>query len=460
MATPGVEPVQPKRTLHDRCQGGVLLFMMPYLNEIKDSWEFAAVPLHFLAQGWGLHYWGLTISLATLCRLPIHALVTWQGEWLMAPLLTLASGCAAYMLVSPLELHAVMLGVGAGHCMDTCQAEHSLCYRWCDSSDADADQRKRRFRWQAFSATAGYSTGALFGGTIYELGGFEACAVLQFSLCCSLAVLMFGLPVVHDSFRTRKQGRPVDGRDQDDDPTAAAAVVDVVGAASSGSSSDPKQGEAVVPAATPAAVCTVDVDVEVEVEVEKTLRNTTGRFFLPVSLVLLCDGLNIFSYVTEWSLFAIYYKTVFNWSSTLTGAAQMAGDLLAAGILALSTTKCWAWVIRRDDPDSTSKRLRPSLWRFDRCETCMLSHAVSCPVSPVFLWKKTICLDRLCPGTGTRKTLTHGEMGACVCFPGCSCSRPGTLRSFLLYTQSSSCCSCKIPLRSALSARSAWARSS
>jgi hypothetical protein len=37
-----------------------------------------------------------------------------------------------------------------------------------------------------------------------------------------------------------------------------------------------------------------------------------------------------------------YYKQVFEWSSTLTGAAQMSGDILAAVILALTTTKCWA----------------------------------------------------------------------------------------------------------------------
>ncbi len=332
--TPAVPPPlvierRAKRTRSDRFHGAALLFLMPYLNEIKDSWEFAAVPLHFLAQGWPLSMWGLTISLATLCRLPIQALVTWQGEWLMAPLLTLASGCAAYMLINPLDLHAVMLGVAAGHCMDTCQAEHSLCYRWCDSSEADEGQRKRRFRWQAFSATAGYSTGALFGGTTYELGGYQACAVLQVFLCATLAVLMFSLPVAHDSFRTRKQ---------------AAGVADPAEAA-------------VDPAGTAAGLTSVSA-----VTCERTLRNTTGRFYLPVSLVLACDGLNIFSYVTEWALFAVYYKTVFDWSSTLTGAAQMAGDLFAAGILALTTTKCWAWCVQKD---STSP-LRPSLWRVDR----------------------------------------------------------------------------------------------
>lgn len=40
----------------------------------------------------------------------------------------------------------------------------------------------------------------------------------------------------------------------------------------------------------------------------------------------------------------------------------MAGDLFAAAILALTTTKCWEGVIQRD----STKRLRPSLWRVDR----------------------------------------------------------------------------------------------
>lgn len=117
-------------TAADRLQASMLLFFMPYLNEIKDSWEFAAVPLHFLAMGWPISLWGLTICLATLCRLPMNALVTWQGDWILAPLLMAAACCAAYMLANPTELSAVMLGVGAGHCCDTCQAEHSLCYRW------------------------------------------------------------------------------------------------------------------------------------------------------------------------------------------------------------------------------------------------------------------------------------------------------------------------------------------
>ena len=68
---------------------------------------------------------------------------------------------------------------------------------------------------------------------------------------------------------------------------------------------------------------------------------------LPVSVVWLCDGLNITCYICEWSLFAVYFADAFAWRSTLTGAAQMAGDLLAAAALALTTTPQWARMLAR-----------------------------------------------------------------------------------------------------------------
>jgi hypothetical protein len=187
-----------------------------------------------------------------------------------------------------------------------------------------------RLRWQAFSATAGYSTGALFGGSVYELGGFGACAWLQLSLCASLAVLLCGLPVVHAAFRARWRRGAVrtgggGGGGGEADGTVAVTVHSALGGAA---------GDAV-----------------------KTLAGTTGRFWLPVSLVLLCDGFNIFSYVTEWALFAVYYKEVFEWSSAATGAAQMSGDLLAAAILALTTTGCWAQLTRAKAGAQVARRL-------------------------------------------------------------------------------------------------------
>jgi hypothetical protein len=45
-------------------QGTTLLFLVPFLNEVKDSWEFAAVPLHFLAQEWPIWLWGATIAMS------------------------------------------------------------------------------------------------------------------------------------------------------------------------------------------------------------------------------------------------------------------------------------------------------------------------------------------------------------------------------------------------------------
>ena len=45
------------------------------------------------------------------------------------------------------------------------------------------------------------------------------------------------------------------------------------------------------------------------------------------------------TYATEWDLFSLYFKQVYDWSSSWTGIAQMAGDLLAGICLVLSTMK-------------------------------------------------------------------------------------------------------------------------
>lgn len=78
-----------------------------------------------------------------------------------------------------------------------------------------------------------------------------------------------------------------------------------------------------------------------------SVRGTSGRLLQPVSVVWLCDGFNIFVYICEWSLFAVYFSDAYSWSSTLTGAAQMAGDLVAALVLALTTTHLWSVMLAR-----------------------------------------------------------------------------------------------------------------
>ena len=41
-------------------QEAILLFAVPFLSELKISWAFAAVPLHFQQQGWPLWGFGST----------------------------------------------------------------------------------------------------------------------------------------------------------------------------------------------------------------------------------------------------------------------------------------------------------------------------------------------------------------------------------------------------------------
>jgi len=167
------------------------------------------------------------------------------------------------------------------------------------------------------------------------VGGFKACAVLELLLTCTLSVLAHGLPGVRASFRERLHTQ------HESRSRAAARQV------------APDSG----PAAA-AASCTASLDGEKE-DAPLTLRSTTtGCLLLPASLVILCDGLNVGAYVCEWTLFAVYFHEVYDWSSTLTGAAQMAGDLLAAAVLAVTTTAAWTRLLgKQTAPGRATRRL-------------------------------------------------------------------------------------------------------
>jgi len=311
-----------------------LCFAVPFLSELKISWAFAAAPLHFQHHGWPLWAFGATISLATLGRVAMNATLIAFGDWLILPTLLIATAGAAYMLVEPLSLAAVVAGVAAGHLTDTCQVQASLCYRWRIGEEA---AQKRALRLQAFSATFGYSSGALLGGALYEHGGFRGCAVLQLGILAAMAAMTALLPVVQASCRDSRQrcgggGKAAAAQRQHEPPPEATA-----------------QG---VAAAAPAATSG-----GAEVEEALSIVGTNGWLLLPASLVWVCDGANIFVYICEWSLFAVYFADAYEWSSTLTGAAQMAGDLLAAAVLALTTTALWARLLRTDRTTRVVDRL-------------------------------------------------------------------------------------------------------
>ena len=341
----------PRIIFCDRLQAAALCFILPFLSELKISWAFAAAPLHFQASGWPLAAYGATISLATFARIAMNASLTIAGDWLIAPVLLLATVGAVLMLSAPNDLQMVIAGIAAGHVTDTAQVQASLCYRW---RMGDPAGQKHALRLQAFSATFGYSSGALLGGALYEHGGFGGCAILQLVILATLAVLAAALPVVHSSFRERCSGA---SNRQSRASNRTAAAID----APSTETADGKELEEAAVVSEPPTIA-VEVrpprkaDLQVAANVgkpaiptatgagsDRTIRNTnSAHLLLPVSLVWLCDGLNIGAYICEWSLFAVYFQDAFAWSSTLTGAAQMAGDLLAAAVLALTTTRLWA----------------------------------------------------------------------------------------------------------------------
>ncbi len=299
-----------------------LLFLIPFLSELKISWAFAAAPLHFQRNGFPLWAFGATLSVATLLRVPMNALLTVAGDWLIAPILALGAACAACMLAEPTTLWAVVVGIAAGHATDTAQVQASLCYRW---QEDNPPAQKRGLRLQAFSATFGYSSGALLGGALYEHSGFLGCAVLQVAILGGMTVTAALLPVVHAS--CRQSCRPDRVPRVPSRPAAAAAAPEVTV-----SPADPSP--------PPLTICA-----------------TTRCLLLPASLLWLCDGFNIGCYICEWALFAVYFSDAFGWSSTLTGAAQMAGDMLAAAILALTTTSVWARLVRHNGATRQVERL-------------------------------------------------------------------------------------------------------
>ena len=391
-----------------RAEQVALLFVIPFLSELKISWAFVAVPLHFQRLGFPLWAFGSTLSVATLCRVPMNTLITLIGDWLIVPLLALATVSAAWMLAAPNTLWAVVAGICAGHVTDTSQVQASLCYR--GQSDDPAAQ-KRGLRLQAFSCTLGYSSGALVGGALYENGGFYGCAVLQLAILVVMTLSAALMPVVHDAFGDLLDGINPEPRA----PSASAAELAAPELSVPPSVSAPPfdrnqrvvfvgltervdlngcsakvikeyQGRVAVWLVDSAECVRVKADnllmapptqqqqqqqqlpSELSEEHSETLPaepplppltlwETTGPLLLPASLLWLCDGFNIGCYICEWALFAVYFSDAFGWSSTLTGAAQMAGDLVAAAVLALTTTQLWARLVRHDGATRRFERL-------------------------------------------------------------------------------------------------------
>ena len=335
-----------------RVEAIALIFVVPFLSELKISWAFAAAPLYFRQEAWPLWFFGATIGGATLFRVPMNALLTGVGDWLIAPILMLAVAGAVHMLMAPQSLSAVMIGIAAGHVTDTAQVQASLCYRW---SLSEPGAQKRALRLQAFSATFGYSSGALLGGALFEYTGFVGCARLQLALLGVMAITTALMPVVRAAFRETCQSSACHGVSASTSPPGGspAEQPDSRPPATTHSAAEPLAEPLAPSAAKSGAPGAADAahglapTVEDRATEELTIWGTTRCLLLPLSILWLCDGMNILAYITEWTLFAVYFAEAYAWSSsTLTGAAQMAGDLLAAAILALTTTKLWARLLR------------------------------------------------------------------------------------------------------------------
>ena len=87
----------------------------------------------------------------------------------------------------------------------------------------------------------------------------------------------------------------------------------------------------------------------------------------PVAVVMTAAGTNIdiAVYSLEWCLYALYFGLAYGWSGAWCGFAQMVGDLLGAGVLALSTMACLRRIAsqcRCDGGASCCKCIAPCGW--------------------------------------------------------------------------------------------------
>lgn len=266
-------------------QSAVLVFVIPFLDVMKMAYVYTAVPLHFLDSDWPLWQLGLLISGAYIPRVPISGMIARIGDWVCAPVTLLASAASFAMAVFPDRRLAVIVGVTATSASVMIQAHKGLCYSRFGSSSA---QQTRVLRVFTIFDVLGYSLGAMLGGVLYDSGGFSTCALFQLAIVVTQSTLTFALPVVWTSFAQWFAGAP---RQQTRVELPAAVLCQ-----------EPQQG-----------VC--------------DSASAASWWVLGACFV------NCLVYVIEWSLYAVYFRQVYDWSGTWTGTAQMAGDLVAAVVL-------------------------------------------------------------------------------------------------------------------------------
>ena len=279
-------------------QSVILVAMLPFLDVVKMAYIYTAVPLHFIDASWPLTTLGAILSMCYVPRVIVSAAISRFGDFLCVPVTFASFIASACMALHPNELAAVWVGCLGSSMGVVVQAHRGLLYRTFGGDDAN---QRRAMRIFTFFDVVGYSCGALLGGVLYDYGGFSSCAIFQLVIIGLQCFLSAALPVTRASLRdavSRLAGRRSLRNDERSSPAASTRDEPAV---------------AHLMSVRAAGIC------------------------LPTAVMVGVTFVNLFVYGVEWSLYAIYFRDQYSWSGMYTGLAQMAGDLIAALILLLST---------------------------------------------------------------------------------------------------------------------------
>lgn len=296
------EPVQVETSLFNF----INLALLPAMSGVRICYFYAAVPLHYLESGWALTAFGITVAASTVGRSFVYTPLYGQlGPWIVLPATMLHLGLSIPQVILPDNFLAVTLGIlGASLCyfLDVYQ---SLTF----SRFEDSQLRSRASRICTLGDTIGFGTSPFIGGLLFDFGGWQMCAIFQLALCSAELVLVWTNPLVRSDFKRWHLARR--------EHISQEVTVTVNGHDSSSQ--------------RPMRCCSGRRRPSNE---EAPVSSLPPSIRLPGILIAMVCGLNMFVYVVEWSLFAVYFRQEFNWNSAWwAGAAQMSGDVTGAIIL-------------------------------------------------------------------------------------------------------------------------------
>jgi hypothetical protein len=305
-------------------QSITLLGILPFCNICGFLWIYTALPLHFLDSGWPLWQLSVLLTVVYIPRVVMTTITTRLGDWVCVPASVLAAALNFYMLLRPGSLTAVWVATTA-----TCTSLNPPAYRsmvYAHFQSSGTTQLQRALRIFTLADTMGYATAPFIGGLLYDSGGLRACAAFAFATTGGGALLSLCLHVCRASFVECWQRRRRFGKR---DSRPAEVMVDEATNTTEHDSTKAAIAVVMLAAATNICVC----------QWSHSTVSLCARLFTSVSssaskLWLTCaDGV-------EWCLYAIYFRLQYGWSGSWCGFAQMVGDLLAGGVLGVSTLPC------------------------------------------------------------------------------------------------------------------------